>query len=88
MSYLTASYGSLEKEAEARYGPPLYMTDQKCFHFWEGLYLAAHEPLQKDLGVEEFFNFILPDIESERVAVRIRRRLKLIVAFWKQAELF
>ncbi len=67
MSYLTASYGSLEKEAEARYGPPLYMT--------------AHEPLQKDLGVEEFFNFILPDIESERVAVRIRRRLKLIVAF-------
>jgi hypothetical protein len=40
------------------------------------------------IGVEEFFNFILPDIESERVPVRMRRRPKLIVAFRKQAELF
>ncbi len=40
------------------------------------------------IGVEEFFNFILPDIESEGVAVHMRRRPKLIVAFWKQAELF
>ena len=40
------------------------------------------------ISVEEFFNFILPEIESERVAVRMRRRPKLIAAFWKQAELF